>query len=157
MRPTSRRTLVAVVTVDGLLGALGLDNDRRLAWLKTVVNSRKEVGDEYRARRRSLVTVLRDARELAMPISDILSKQTAAIAPIADRLAKIEATRGLIQPLSKLYESYVHMHCNRLGIAPTIERRVLGLLLRARETMAHLPTIISENRAASMAALSTQT
>lgn len=135
---------LAVVTVDSLLDAFGLDAGRRLSWLKSVVTSRKEVGEEYRARRRSLVEALRNSKALGAPINDILSQRTAAMAPIVARLATMEATDALTIPLSKLYMSYVHMHCNRLGIDPAMEQRVLSLLLRARETISHLPTEIPE-------------
>jgi lantibiotic biosynthesis protein len=141
---------LAVVTVDALLDTLGLDNDERLAWLRTVITSRKEAAEEYRVRRQSLITALRDPRELGMPINDILSQRRVAMAPIVASLANMEATGSLTQPLSNLYGSYVHMHCNRLGVDPTMEARVLSLLLRARETISHLPKDIPEEIAASM-------
>ncbi|HWW00654.1 MAG TPA: lantibiotic dehydratase [Candidatus Acidoferrum sp.] len=149
--PLLERTLLAVVTIDRLLGALGLDNGKRLAWLKKMVASRKEVADEYRARRSSLVTALCDPSKLGSPIVDALSQLTSTLAPIVETLAKLESAHALTQPLSTLYDSYVHMHCNRLGVDPALERRVLGLLLRARETIAHLPAIVSPDEAASFA------
>ena len=150
--PLPERTLLAVVTIDDLLGLLGLDGGGRLAWLKLAVTSRNEVTEEYRARRRSLLSALCDPRRLGVAIHDLLLQRTTAIAPLVDRLAKIDAAGSLSQPLSKLYESYVHMHCNRLGLNRTMEGRALGLLLRARETIAHLPAAVSAAGAASTAA-----
>jgi thiopeptide-type bacteriocin biosynthesis protein len=149
--PHLDQTLLAVITIDGLLGALGLENGQRLAWLKEKVTSRKEVAEEYRGMRPSLVTALCDPGQLGAPIVEALSERTSAIAPIVERLAEIESTQGLTQPLSNIYESYLHMHCNRFGIDPARERRLLGLLLRARETIAHLPAVISQDEAVSMA------
>jgi len=140
--PPLDSTLLAVITIDALLGALGLDNARRLAWLESAVDSHKEVADEYRARRHSLVAALSHPRHLGVPINEALAQRTAALVPILNCLARLESNSTLTQPLSKLFDSYIHMHCNRLGIAPAMERRVLGLLLRTRETISHLPTKI---------------
>jgi lantibiotic biosynthesis protein len=139
------RTLLTVVTVDDLLGALGLDAAGRLSWLKQTVTSRKEVGPEYQTRREHLTAVLIDPVRLGAAVGGVLALRRKAFAQIADRLAKVEADRTLTRPLSKLYDDYVHMHCNRLWTDHTAERRVRGLLLRARDAIANRPELISIN------------
>jgi thiopeptide-type bacteriocin biosynthesis protein len=136
--PLPERSLIAAVTIDALLGDIGLDNGSRLDWLKAAASSRNEVANEYRKKRTSLVAALCRPRELGASIHDALARRSKALGPTVEILIKMEATSVLTQPLSKLCESYVHMHCNRLGVDRTMERRVLGLLLRTRETITHL-------------------
>jgi hypothetical protein len=52
-------------------------------------------------------------------------------------LATLEASGALAQPVSKLCESYLHLHCNRVLHDPQAEPRVMGLLARVRDTLAH--------------------
>ena len=145
------RALLTVLTIDDLLGALGLDDAARLAWLKQAATSRKEVGQEYRVRRKHLIDALLDPAPLDASIADVLASRRSSIRQVARRLAEIEAAQALMQPLSKLYRSYVHMHCNRLWADQTGEARLLGLLLRAREENAHASPVLSDRQAASMA------
>jgi thiopeptide-type bacteriocin biosynthesis protein len=142
--PRADRLLLAIVGIDDLLAALGLDEPGRLAWLKRTVTWRKEVSDEYRARREQLFTALGDPVNLNASIVSVLASRRSALKPIVARLAKLELNRTLTQPLCKLYESYVHMHCNRLSADQTAERRALGLLLRARDAIAHRAEVTSE-------------
>jgi thiopeptide-type bacteriocin biosynthesis protein len=143
------RVTLAVISVDALLGALGLgDEAARLEWLKQTVGSRKEVSDEYRKKRDRLILGLRDPAEFGPTVAGVLEGRRAALAPIAARLATLQSQGVLTEPLSKLYESYVHMHCNRLCTDPAMERRVLGLLMRAREAVAHGPKLDVQARAA---------
>lgn len=145
------RVNLAVATIDDLLGALGLGDSARLAWLKQTITSRKEVGGfsgEFRAKREELVAVLRDPMRLGAPIADVLAARKAALAQVVELLARLEATGVLTQPLSKLYFSFIHMHCNRLWADPTPERRSLGLLLLARSAIAHQTQTASERQAA---------
>jgi thiopeptide-type bacteriocin biosynthesis protein len=131
------RVVLTVLTIDDLLDSLSLDDSARLAWLKRTVTWRKESSDEYRARRDRLMTALHDPVQFNTSIVGVLSRRRAALRQIASRLAKMELEGALTQPLSKLYESYIHMHCNRLWDDHTAERRALGLLLRTRDAIAH--------------------
>jgi thiopeptide-type bacteriocin biosynthesis protein len=149
--PRVDRVALAVVTIDDLLASLGLDAAARLLWLKRVVTSRKETSDEYRARRDDLITALLDPAKLVGSIGDTLASRRAALKPIVVNLSQMEVDRRLTQPLSKLYESYIHMHCNRLWADPSAERRALGLLLRARDAIAHRPEIRADSTATSIA------
>jgi thiopeptide-type bacteriocin biosynthesis protein len=137
--PRVERVFLAVVLVDYLLDALRLDEAARLAWLKQTVMSRKEVSDEYRTRRKDLIAALCYPSQLNAAIRDVCDQHRGRFAEVARRLALLESSQALTQPMTKLYSSYVHMHCNRLMNDPSAERRVLGLLLRARDAVAHQP------------------
>jgi thiopeptide-type bacteriocin biosynthesis protein len=149
--PRVDRTLLTVLTIDDLLDALGLDDAARLAWLKQAATSRKEVGQEYRVRRKHLITALLDPARLDASITDLLALRRTSITQVVRLLVEIEAAHALMQPLSKLYSSYVHMHCNRLSVDQVGEARLLGLLVRAREEIAHASPVLSARQAASMA------
>ena len=134
------RVTLAVLTIDDLLCSLGLQTDlARLAWLKQTVDSGKEVGDEYRQKRERLIGGLCDARELEPAVQERLARRRSALCQIGARLTALEEHGILTRSRAKLFESYVHMHCNRISADPAIERRALGLLLRAREAIAHHP------------------
>ena len=149
--PLPELAVLAVVTVDDLLIGLGLDHNRRLVWLRSTAAARKQVADEYRARRQSLIAALREPKEDGTPMGRIFLQRRAALALLADRLAGIEADGALTQPPAALYESYMHMHCNRLGVDRNAEPRILGLLLRSLEAIAHLPAGTAEERVESAA------
>jgi thiopeptide-type bacteriocin biosynthesis protein len=143
--PTIDRTSLGVLSVDALLGALGLGAPERLQWCRAVVGAGHHSGDDYRARRQVLRRLLGDpAACRAEPDGDalagILAARATALAPVAARLRDL-ATRGRLDaPLQRLCESYVHMHCNRLlGEGPPAEQHVLGLLLRTLEGLGRAP------------------
>jgi class I lanthipeptide synthase len=144
---TMDRTMLAVLTVDDLLAALGLDEAERLAWYGAGVTTRQEVGEEYRQRKVLLRQLLGDPRGLlAQPggteVARILAARRRALAPTAQRLAELAQRGALSQAPAMLYRSYVHLHLNRLvGIDGTAEPRVLGLLLRTREGLARAPLV----------------
>jgi thiopeptide-type bacteriocin biosynthesis protein len=146
---TIDRTMLAVLTVDDLLAALGLDEAERLAWYRAGVTARQEAGEEYRRRKVALRQLLGDpAGLLAQPggadIARILAARRRALAPTALRLAELAQRGELSQAPATLYRSYVHLHLNRLvGIDGTAESRVLGLLSRTREGLARAPLVPS--------------
>jgi len=132
------RLLLAVVTIDDLLQSLGLDEQARLQWLKRSVKYRTETGPEYRRRREHLTSTLIDPSTLGITVRQILGARAKSINRIAADLAILDTQGMLTCSLERLYESYVHMHFNRLLGDRTAERRALGLLLRTRETIPHL-------------------
>jgi lantibiotic biosynthesis protein len=135
--PMVDRMILGVVAVDDLLDSLCVDESARVAWLKHAVNSRKETGAEYRAMRDLLVSALRDPSQLGVSVREALADRRAAVSCIAARLGQLDTDEVLSQPLSKLYDSYVHMHFNRLWGDQSAERRALGLLLRTRDAISH--------------------
>jgi len=137
------RVGLAVVTVDDLLDALGLDPRRRLEWCGWRVADRPASGPEHRRRKVILRPLLADPGRLASvpggpEVLGRLAERRAALAPIAERLAALAALDG--PPLRDLVASFVHLHCNRLlGTDPVAEGLVMGLLLRARESLDRAP------------------
>ena len=128
------RALLALASTDDLLTALGLEPEAKMGWLKEMVTSRREFGDEYRARRDELVGVLLEPMRLG-PVHQVLSLRTDAIQQPVSVLVRLDEEGNLTHPLSMLYSSYVHMHLNRLSSDPNVERRVMTLLLRARNSI----------------------
>jgi thiopeptide-type bacteriocin biosynthesis protein len=128
------RVGLAVVTTDDLLDSLGLDPRQRLAWYGARVTDRRAAGPEHRRRKATLRPLLADPRQLAslpggQEILGLLAERRAALAPVTQRLAD-----------PALAASFAHLHSNRLlGTDPGAERLVLGLLLRARESLERAP------------------
>jgi lantibiotic biosynthesis protein len=137
------RVGLAVLTTDDLLGALGLDPRRRLEWCAGRVADRRASGPEHRRRKATLRPLLADPQRLASvpggrEVLDHLAERRAALAPVARRLADLTAAGH--PTLHDLAASFVHLHGNRLlGTDPAAERLVLGLLLRARESLDRAP------------------
>jgi lantibiotic biosynthesis protein len=133
------RITLAVLSVDHLLASLGMTEAARLQWLRQYVTSRKEVGQEYRQRKSFLRPLLHDPHRLLNEtggafIAQVFASQRAALAPVAERLLDLTERGELNQAIDVLYNSFVHMHCNRLfNFDQSAEQRVLGLLLRTRE------------------------
>ena len=136
------RVGLAVVSVDDLLDALGLDPRRRLEWCGGRVADRRASGPEHRRRKATLRPLLADPRRLGpVPggpeVLGLLTERRAALAPIAERLGDLPLGD---RPLRDLVASFVHLHCNRLlGTDPAAERLVMGLLLRTRESLDRAP------------------
>jgi lantibiotic biosynthesis protein len=129
------RTTLAVLSVDDLLEALGLDVDSRISLYRDAVHTRREAGSDYRTRQRELRRILTPSiNPDAGMIADVLRARRATLAPIGAHLRLLEDRRELTKSLRAVLSSVVHMHCNLLlaSGAPT-EQRVLGLLLRTRE------------------------
>lgn len=149
-RITSAPEVLAALSLDDLLAALGLDTDARLRWYRTRVPSRHEVGQLYREHKAVLRALLSSHRERAAERSDGTSPAPA----IPDEIARVlmrrrhelrrhaEALSDMLGPLDRtesaeIVGSVLHMHCNRLlGTDTAAERRALGLLLRTSEGLA---------------------
>jgi lantibiotic biosynthesis protein len=137
------RVGLAVLTTDDLLDALGLDPRRRLEWCAGRVADRRASGPEHRRRKATLRPLLADPQRLApvpggREVLDHLAGRRTALTPVARRLADLTAADHPL--LRDLAASFVHLHCNRLlGTDPAAERLVLGLLLRARESLDRAP------------------
>jgi thiopeptide-type bacteriocin biosynthesis protein len=129
-----------VLTIDDLLGALGLDAGARLQWYREVVTVRHESGDEYRVRSDELRRLLGDPDVAPLVLRQVLAMRRAAIVPLAAELDALAAGGRLTRPKAELCRSFVHLHCNRLlGSGPPFEPRLLGLLLRSREGLERAP------------------
>ena len=106
---------------------------------------RRESGQEYRQRKQTLRLLLGDpARLLADPggeaVAQVFAARREALVPVAWRLSELTERGELGQLTSKLYQSFVHLHCNRLLASDwALEQRLIGLLLRTREGLHTAP------------------
>ncbi len=144
--PHDEITLLAL-SVDNLLGAIGLDETERLKWYVSQTGARSaEIGAEFRQRKNVLRSVLGHSQQFlagfqgGSAIADILAQRHEEVAPVARRLRELAAQKLLHQPLNALCASYVHLHLNRMSSPgwPS-EQRVLSLLLRTRESLSKAP------------------
>ncbi len=139
------RVTLAVLTVDALLEGLGLDPRARFEWCKRQVRARKETSGEYRQRKDLLRALLGDGdrlrREAGGPaVAEILADLRNSAAELNKRYVELASSNELDRPPSDLYQSFAHLHLNRLlGADSLVERRVLGLLWRAREGLHRAP------------------
>lgn len=141
------RTCLALRTVTELLGALGLGERGRLAWLKGLglAKCRADFAGEYRRLRDRLVALLHAppehaARAFGKDAVEVLARRREALEPLGRELAAVAKAGLLSQPPATLFRSHVHMHLNRLlGPDPEAERRVYGLLVRTHESLHHAP------------------
>jgi thiopeptide-type bacteriocin biosynthesis protein len=139
------RMMLAVFSIDDLLAGLGLTESDRLRWYKDQAMSRREAGQEYRQRKQTLRSLLGDpARLLADPggeaVAQVFAARREALVPVAWRLSELTERGELGQLTSKLYQSFVHLHCNRLLASDwALEQRLIGLLLRTREGLHTAP------------------
>jgi thiopeptide-type bacteriocin biosynthesis protein len=138
-------TSLAVLSIDNLLAGLGASEAERVAWYRERVASRTTAGEEYRRRKEMLRRLLSDAEQIrAQPGGDalarVLAERTDRIFAIGQRLDSLIAAGELAQPKSRLYSSYVHLHCNRLLAGDRLaEEQVLGLLARTRYGLTQAP------------------
>jgi thiopeptide-type bacteriocin biosynthesis protein len=140
--PTIDRSALAVLSVDALLGDLGVDAEERLAHYRMVPLSRAD-GQDFR-RRQALLRRLLAEGPTAEPgeaiLTPLLDDRRRALMPIAARLDALARDRVMSQVKTPLLSDYLHMHCNRLiGTDPASEKRVLQLARRTRESLARAP------------------
>jgi lantibiotic biosynthesis protein len=133
------RTALFALTLDDLLSTAGLDGAKRLDWYKSqTATASRDSGAEFRKVKNTLRAALGDpSRWLAeKPLGDVieaaLTRRRQKVVEFCQRL------RDLDRPVEKLCASYTHLHLNRIGAA-TAERRLIGLLLRTRESLAKAP------------------
>jgi thiopeptide-type bacteriocin biosynthesis protein len=143
--PGPDRVALAVLTVDDLLGGLGLDPGARLRLVHGWVADRRQAGPAWRRRKAELRGLLAGPERLAgrpggPDLLGRLAERRAEVGVVAAGLAALAAAGLLGAPLGALARSYAHMHCNRLlGPDGGAEQATLGLLLRARESLAAAP------------------
>ncbi|WP_220191853.1 lantibiotic dehydratase [Ktedonospora formicarum] len=136
---------LAVLSIDILLAQLGLTPSMRLQWYREQVKAQSASGALYRQKKHRLRALLSSAENNFQTVGDeamansYLASQTPLL-HVADRLEEALSRGELTQPVSHLYSSYVHLHCNRLlGINAKAERMALELLLRIREGLDKTP------------------
>ncbi|WAS96587.1 thiopeptide-type bacteriocin biosynthesis protein [Nannocystis punicea] len=133
---------LALLTVDDLLAALGLDEPARLTWCRRALPFRDVGRDEYR-RCQSQLRPLLDRTMFAVsggdasPALEVLRERSVALVPTARSLRSMVERGQLGRSRDDVLGCVVHMHLNRL-LGPDVrqEQRILALLLRTRESLA---------------------
>jgi class I lanthipeptide synthase len=123
---------VAVLTVEALLGGLGLDARAQAAWCRQHAPDRQESGGSYRTWKDVLRPLLREPAADG-PLAGVLAELRAAAAVFAETFAELSERGQVTRSPGELAGSIVHLHLNRLiGADAALERLVIGLLGRVR-------------------------
>ncbi len=141
---------LAVLSVDDLLAALGLDGASRTDFYGHTAEQTPEGGREYRARQHELRDLMGRPEALAETsgggeLRHLLAARRAALASAAAWLAPCRPDEASLAPVCR---SYVHLHANRLlGASAPDERLVLELLRRVRTGLSKAPVAAPEPHA----------
>ncbi|MER6578555.1 lantibiotic dehydratase [Nonomuraea sp. NPDC001023] len=120
---------VAALSVDDLLDGLGLDVEQRTLFYRDAVSLSPDGGRDHRRRSRELRRLLGDPGPAVPAPHD-----RALTSVLAVRRRSLPSAR----PSPVVCRSHVHLHCNRLlGTGHELEHRVLELLRRTRDGLAH--------------------
>ena len=146
--PHDEITLLAL-SIDDLLNAIGFDNAERLRWYRGQTNARgADIGAEFRQRKNVFRSVLGQPQQFlagfpgGSAIASVLAQRQEALVPVARRLRELAEQKILRLPLDALCGSFVHLHLNRMTtLGSPSEQRILGLLLRTRESLAKAPVV----------------
>jgi thiopeptide-type bacteriocin biosynthesis protein len=138
------RTNVAILTVDTLLGGLGLGEVARLEWYHSQLRSRQEASLDYRNRKVLLRSLLGDPQWLHREpgggdLCAVLALLCEQLRPWTEHFKTLEASHELTRPLATLHSGFVHLHMNRIGIDRNAEGKILALLWRTRRSLVHAP------------------
>ena len=137
--------VLAVLSLDDLLSALGLNIADRTEWCRHHVSPRIDAGRDYRERKVALRAMLADPAWLSrqpggVEAQGILAARRAEVAVPARRLADLARGGELTQSLDNVFRALTHLHCNRLlGSDHLAEQRALALLLRTRVSLQKAP------------------
>jgi lantibiotic biosynthesis protein len=136
-------TSLAVLSIDSLLTGLGASEAERLDWYQTAAKGTH--GQEYRQRQAELRVLLGDPGHVRQqPGGDALARALASrgreLSQQAQQLRELIASGQTSQTAHALYNSYVHLHCNRL-LGPTApgEDQIISLLRRAKYSLSQAP------------------
>jgi thiopeptide-type bacteriocin biosynthesis protein len=126
----------AVLSVDAILGGLGLAREERAEWCRRQVPSPAASGSDYRDFKGELRPLLADSGPRRRSADDVVREAVcgslrSAANTLAVALGEAERSGRLSRPAGELWPSLVHLHLNRLGGPDrSFEHRVLGLLWR---------------------------
>ncbi len=140
------RTTLLAISIDDLLGGLGMNEEERLRWYHGQPKpSGAEVGSDYRERKAVLRPLLGTPGFLAnepggAEVAGVFKARREALAPVAASLRQLRDRGEVDKSMDELCASFVHLHINRLGgLASLPEQRILNLLLRTREGLHKSP------------------
>ena len=139
-------TALLALSIDDLLGAIGLSEPERLSWHRTQTDARSRgAGDEFRRRKNALRSVLGHSQKFLEAFSGgaiaaVLRESREGLTPVAQRLRELANRQILTQSLDTLCASFIHLHFDRM-LAPGLlgEYDTLNLLLRTRESLEKAP------------------
>jgi thiopeptide-type bacteriocin biosynthesis protein len=145
------QTTLLALSIDDLLASLGFDVNERLRWYASQTKSVKtDISAEYRQRKTDLRPLLGQPEQVLAnqaggpEIASILAVRRKALSSAADHLRQLAKEGNLSQSLDVLASSFVHLHVNRMaGLDGASEQRILGLLLRTRESLKSAPVASS--------------
>ncbi len=132
------RVDLATISIDNLLGSLGIPESERIAWCRESGLPRSAGSIEYRKRQGALVS---SARSLAAGVKGtalealgkILSERHTRVSAVSSRLYALEKAERLSKSVRSICHSVVHLHCNRLlGTDKVAEQTALGQVVRLR-------------------------
>jgi thiopeptide-type bacteriocin biosynthesis protein len=139
---------VLALTIDDLLGAIGLSVSERLAWYQKQTNARAaDIGAEYRKRKDVLRRALSDPNTFVVEarcggeIIELLNERRSVLMRAGSRITELREKQLLSRPVDELCSSFVHLHLNRLATSNALaEYQILGLLQRTRESLRNAPS-----------------
>jgi lantibiotic biosynthesis protein len=142
---------LALPGVDQLLAGVGLDLAARLQLLKQARQNQAgadglsaahehQLSSDFRRDRKLLERLLwrEPAQDKALTTAfEALRHRSSGLSPMAERLRNLEDTGRLIEPVSVLARSHIHMHINRLLRSSHQERELViyDALVRLYESM----------------------
>jgi lantibiotic biosynthesis protein len=142
-RTSSDRLALLAVSVDQLLADLGLEDADRLGWYKRQVTSRHIGGEEYRECKtmlRAWFSPLQGGDSWPSWLRGLLQSRQRSVEGLRKRWIDLQKHAALTTSPDSILRSLVHMHCNRIvGADRGAEGKVLGMLLRLRESLLRAP------------------
>src|SRR5690349_9368662 len=114
-----------------------MDEASRLDWYRDHAPPSRETSAAYRQRGQRLQKVMTGDVDLlrSRPLERVLAKRRHRLLPLGAWLSDLSTSGESTVALSSIHASLVHMHCNRIGLAPDQERILLGLLYRTRNAL----------------------
>jgi len=136
---------LAVATLDDFYDALAPDPATAALWLsKAAGQARKTSGEAYREKKPALLAFVGERCAARPRLKGILQNRRRELGRVVRKLRALDESAGLCVSMEDLCRSLAHMHLNRLfPIGQYDEERLIGLLARTRQSLAHSGSIAS--------------
>jgi len=130
------RIVTAAATSDRMLTSLGLDPAARVDWYRNNDIARNESGADYRLHKDELMALfVTDKNAPHQPLDAILAEWKSSLSSVGAKYNSLNASASLSRDLLWIYRSFVHMHCNRLGLNNQQEAQAISLAHRAADAV----------------------
>lgn len=131
----------AVISIDYLMRGLGFNFEERYALYRAVREGQskaskfdeEKLARDYRSKRGELWALFKREYDLG----NLLHQFQMDLAPPARTIRDLESKGRLSKPFESIVVSYIHMHCNRLGLNRYEEYRAVYLLTRLFDGFRH--------------------